>query len=94
MLLFGGSPPEPGDNPKHSSGFTILLETVGTFLDAPASRDKTLNQEAFAYSCWAFVHGMASLSARVAGMTNQNLDVVHRHALTRFVCGSDTEMSI
>jgi AcrR family transcriptional regulator len=104
-ILFTGAPPEPGDVPAYGSGFLILLNAVDAFLSPESTRDESpvnslvlndsvlnssvLNREAFAYSCWAFVHGMATLSVQVEAMTTQDLDVVHRTALTRFVYGND-----
>jgi hypothetical protein len=104
-ILFTGAPPEPGDVPAYGSGFLILLNAVDAFLSPESAQDESpgnssvlnssvlnssvLNKEAFAYSCWAFVHGMATLSVQVEAMTTQDLDVVHRAALTRFVYGND-----
>lgn len=87
-MLFKKSPSETDQHASHGSGFLILLEAVSAFLAALTTPDAELNREAFAYSCWAFVHGMASLSTQVAEVSKQNLEVVHRAALTRFVFGS------
>lgn len=86
--------PEAGQSPNYGSGFLILLEVVSDFLSGsgageppPSGPPELINRDAFAYSCWAFVHGMASLSEQVATMTQQELTPVHRAALERFIIG-------
>jgi AcrR family transcriptional regulator len=69
----------------------VLNDSVlnSSVLNSSVLNSSVLNKEAFAYSCWAFVHGMATLSVQVEAMTTQDLDVVHKAALTRFVYGND-----
>jgi AcrR family transcriptional regulator len=87
-ILFQGSNVQPGETTIYGSAFVILLDAVNVFLSSKPQSEKSgesMNAEAFAYSCWAFVHGMATLSIQVESMTAQSLDIVHRAALTRFI---------
>ena len=91
-ILFQGSNIQPGETTVYGSAFIILLDAVGSYLSStpqPGKEKESMNVEAFAYSCWAFVHGMATLSIQVESMTAQSLDVVHRAALTRFINNSN-----
>jgi AcrR family transcriptional regulator len=89
-ILFQGNRANPGEAPVYGSGFIILLDAVSSlFSETNGSNfsEQNMDVEAFAYACWAFVHGMATLSVQVESMTDQSLDVVHRAALTRFIVG-------
>ncbi len=88
-ILFSGAPPGPDETPAYGSAFLILVDAVSALLADPThDTDTILNKEAFAYSCWAFVHGMATLNVQVAAKTTQDLDAINRAALTRFIFGS------
>ncbi len=88
-ILFTRAPPGPEETPDYGSAFLILVDAVSALLADPTHDTETiLNKDAFAYSCWAFVHGMATLNVQVAAKTTQDLDAINRAALTRFIYGN------
>ncbi len=81
------NPLKPTHDSKVGSGaFGILLEAVGDLGTSLAPMDKF----AFAYACWSFVHGLASLENQLKYAFELDFPATQRAALTRFIMTGTT----
>jgi AcrR family transcriptional regulator len=92
-MLFNPPSASSEQPPHYGAGFLTLLDAVQDFLLSLSGSSREinsplLNKEAFAYSCWALVHGMASLRTLADTGVKQDMDTVHRMVLVRYIQGA------
>lgn len=93
MLLMGSKQSGRGslDDPvAGESSYAVLVQLVQEAGDAGAIDVSWAGVEGVAYSCWAFVHGMATLRLTHLQNFEAEFDPIHRWALEKFVEGMRT----
>ena len=86
-LMQSRNPLKPGATPRLNKGaFGILLAAVENL----ETHISPMSVDEFAYACWAFVHGLASLQNQLIHTLNLDFTGTQRAALTRFIEHGDT----